>query len=958
VTRRTNLLPFAPVGAMLFLLSAPQLPAQTGRARIAQPVDSRRVVTLAHNTHPWARAEFDRGAAPADLPMERMLLVLRRSPEQESALADLLDRQQDAGSPEYHRWLTPAEFGARFGPSDEDIQTVRAWLEAQGFHVEPVTGGRAAIEFSGTAGQVGRAFHTSIHRYAVAGEEHWANASDPQIPEALAPVVAGVATLHNFHARPQSRIAAGALEGHSWQPQTDMSGGGHALSPADYAVIYNINPLYQAGIAGAGTTIAVVGRSNINVQDVQDFRNAFGLPNNPPQVVLNGPDPGIVSQGEEAEALLDVTWSGAVARNATIKLVVSQSTNTADGADLSEMYAIDHNVGDVLTESFGACEASVTAAQAALIASLAQQAAAQGITYLVSAGDSGASGCADPSAASATGPLSVNVLASTAYTTAVGGTEFNDMAAPSAYWSATNGAGFVSALSYIPETVWNESCAAGQAGCTQANLYAGGGGASAYFSKPSWQSGVAGIPADGKRDIPDVSLTAAGHDPYLLCMGGSCSGTSKSFYGIAGTSASAPSFAGLMALVDQKLHGRQGLANPTLYRLAAAEQWAQCNGSGATGLPAGGCIFNDVTAGNNAVPGGAGYGTASASYQAGAGYDLASGLGSVNAANLVNHWGSTTFSATATTLAISPVSIQAGSPASVSVTVAPKSGSGQPTGSVSLTSSTGGALGTLPLSNGAALGNVVFPAGSYTVTAHYSGDANYAPSDSAPVAVTVAGPVVSLSPVALHFGSQAIGASASQTVTLANTGSAPLTGIVIAAGGANAPDFSQTNNCPASLAAGSKCSITVTFKPAAAGVRSAVLTISDNAAAAPQTVALAGTGAGAPQVTLSAAGLSYGSVAVGAMSPFQTVTLSVTGSAPLSIRSIQLTGANAGDFTGTTNCMMVMQPGTSCTISLAFRPAAAGNRTASLVINDNAGSGVQPVGLSGTGVATTASRMR
>ncbi len=944
---------------LYFLLGVPELPAQAGRARITQPVDTHRVVFLGHNTHPWARAEFDRGAAPADLPMERMLLVLRRSPEQEGELVDLLERQQDAGSPDYHRWLTPDEFGARFGAADEDIRTVREWLEAQGFHVEPVAGGRAAIEFSGTAGQVSRAFHTSIHRYVVAGEDHWANASDPQIPEALAPVVAGVATLHNFHARPQSRFVGSRPDNFTgWRPQTDMAGGGHALSPADYAVIYNLNPLYQGGITGAGTTIAVVGRSNIHVQDVQDFRNTFGLPNHPPQVVLNGSDPGIVSQGEEAEAVLDVTWAGAVARSATVKLVVSQSTNSADGAQLSEIYAIDHNIGDVLTESFGACEASVTAAQAALIASLAEQAAAQGITYLVSSGDSGASGCADPGAASAAGPLSVNVLASSPYTTAVGGTEFNDMAAPAAFWSAANGAGFVSALSYIPEVVWNESCAAGQAGCTQPNLYAGGGGASVYFSKPWWQSGVASIPADGRRDVPDVSLTAAGHDPYLLCMGGSCSGTSKSFYGIAGTSASAPSFAGMMALVDQKSQGRQGLANPTLYRLAAAEQWAQCNGSNSAGLPASGCIFNDVTAGNNSVPGGAGYGTASASYPAGAGYDLASGLGSVNAANLVDHWGSTALAATATTLGISPAAIQSGSPASVTVTVAPKSGSGQPTGSVLLTASTGAAIGMLPLRNGAALGNVLFPAGSYSVTAHYSGDATYAPSDSAPVAVTVAGPVVSLSAAAVNFGSLAIGAAASEAITLVNTGSAPLGGIAITIGGANAGDFSETNNCPASLAAGSRCSINVTFKPAAAGARSAMLTISDNAAAAPQTVALAGTGAGAPQVTLSAVSLSYGSIAMGAMSSYQTVTLSVTGSAPLSIRSIQLTGANAGDFTGTTNCAMTMPAETSCTVWLAFRPAAAGSRIVSLVINDNAGSGLQTVSLSGTGVASTTSRLR
>lgn len=612
---------------------------------IPAAVNQGQPVTLAGNVHRLARPEFDQGAAPQDLPMDRMLLVLKRSPQQDAALAQLLADQQNSASPGYHQWLTPEGFGDQFGLADEDLQRITSWLQSQGFSVDHIAQGRNLIEFSGTAGQVQNTFHTAIHKFVVNGEEHWANVSNPQIPAALLPGVAGITSLHNFLARPQLASKPDRLVGKlvSGSPRPQFgSGGSQALAPADYATIYNINPAYTSGINGAGTVIAIVGRTNINAQDVISFRAVFGLPNKPPVIIVNGRNPGDLGGGEEVEAVLDTSWSGAIAPNAQIDLVVSATTNSTDGVTLSEEYIIDNNLANVMSESFGDCEANYTQSSAATISSLAQQAAAEGITYAVSAGDNGSAGCDDDSESVASGPLSVNILAATPYTTAVGGTQFDDNANPSEYWSSQNSSSRESALSYIPEDVWNSNCF--ESSCGSGSILAGSGGRSTFFSKPYWQSGVAGIPNDGVRDVPDVALTAAGHDPYLLCLDGSCTPDARgdiSFAGVYGTSAAAPSFAGMMALVNQKTGSRQGLANARLYALAASSNLTSCSASNTSTLPSGSCIFHDVTVGTNAVPGERNYNTASETYLAAAGYDLATGLGSVNAANLVNNWSST-----------------------------------------------------------------------------------------------------------------------------------------------------------------------------------------------------------------------------------------------------------------------------------------------------------------------------
>jgi hypothetical protein len=720
------------------------------RPLITRPIDEAQLVRLDGNTHPLAHAEFDLGQASPDLPMQRMLLVLKRSPQQDSALRKLLDDQQDKTSSNYHKWLTPDEFGNRFGNSDQDIQLVMAWLQAHGFQVNRVSRGRSLIEFSGVEAQIEETFHTQIHRYMLAnGEQHSANASDPQIPAALAPAVAGVWTLHNFYKKPQlvvseQKVSARAVLGS--RPQFTSGSGQHALAPADFYKIYNVSPQF-----GGGPSIAIVGRSNINVQDVVWFHywtyDQVPMPN----VVVNGPDPGDLGGAEEIEALLDTTWSGAVAPDAWVTLVVSASTNTTDGVDLSEAYIIDNNFADVMSESFGDCEAHYTSAQAAGIAGLAQQAAAQGITYVVASGDSGAAGCDNPSTqTTATHPASVNVLAATPYNVAVGGTMFNENGHNSTYWSSTtNQTTLGSALSYIPEDAWNQSCSSAQCG-SKANIWAAGGGASGFFTKPSWQTGVAGIPADNARDVPDVSLTAATHDPYLLCVTGSCVPDAQGnihFYAVGGTSASTPAFAGIMAMVGAKTGSRQGQANYVLYRLAAGESLGQCNASNAASPPASTCIFNDVTRGNNAVPGEPGYGTASALYQSGTGYDLATGLGSVNVTNLVNQWNTVTFSPTSTAFSISPTTAVHGSPLNVNGAVKSNSVTGTPTGPVWLVGGNphGNLVGdstvdifTLDAQASFAGVTHILPGGTYQVNAHYAGDGTYGGSDSSPpIQVTI-----------------------------------------------------------------------------------------------------------------------------------------------------------------------------------------------------------------------------
>lgn len=824
--------------------------AQGPAVRITRAVSAGELQTLPRNVHPMARAEFDRGPAPADLPMDRMLMVLSGSAEQQAELEKLLEAQQNPASPQYRQWLTPEQFGARFGPADADIQTVTDWLAQQGFTVNRVSKGKTIIEFSGNAGQVQQAFHTEIHKYVVNGEEHWANASDPQIPVALAPVVAGVATMHNFLKKsmlsgsPQKFDAALDANG---KPQFTSSTGTHALAPGDYWKIYNV----QRPSGYVTSTVAIVGRSNINTTDVTYFENYFLNDLYFPEIVINGPDPGDLGGGEEAEAVLDTSWATATAFGNQIDLVISKTTNTTDGVDLSEEYIIDKNLGTVMSESFGSCEADYTQAQAAFYSSLAQQAAAQGITYVVAAGDSGSSGCDLGSDTSSDGQLSINLLAANPYVTAVGGTEFNENGNDANYWSSTNSsstyANYVSALSYIPEVAWNESCTstAGANPCVSGSspgLWAGGGGASQFYSKPSWQSGVPGIPNDGARDVPDISLTAAGHDPYLLCLDGSCTPNSLgriSFYGYAGTSAATPSFAGFVALLARQSGGRLGNINPLLYATAAKESLGSCNGSNNASLPAPNCIFNDVTVGNNSVPGEPGYGTSSGTYQTSIGYDLATGLGSVNEGNLAT---SLTFPGGTPALTLSTRSlafgnVNLGSSETLQATVTN-------TGTGILSLSQFGLAGAGLEFSYTGCEAVILPGLSCTLSFTFKPNVDgmasgfpvwVANTPSSPFyEMTLTGTGIgtlptspTLSSTTLGFASQKVGArSAAQTITITNSTGQTANTSGISLTGSNPHDFAMGTNCGSTLVSGSSCSIYVIFTPALVGNRTATVSIS------------------------------------------------------------------------------------------------------------------------------------
>src|SRR5712664_1653961 len=509
-------------------------------ARITQAIDEARMVQLKGNVHPLARSEFDQGAVSNATPMKRMLLLVQRSPEQEAALQQLMAEQMSNESPNFHKWLTSQQFGQQFGPADADIQTVTGWLASQGFSEIKVAPGRNVIEFGGNVGQVRNTFRTDIHKFVVNGENRQANLSDPQIPAALTPVVAGIVSLHNFPMK-SMRHTVGAYtrtaDGRIIPELTGSSNQFFAVGPADFAKIYDI----PSSLDGTNANIAIIGFSSIDINDTHAFRAWFGLPVNDPVVVNNGPDPGF--NGEEGEADLDVQWSGAVAPKAQIDYVVSEGTQTSDPIVLSAEYVIDNNSDDVMSLSFGVCEAGLGATTNAFIKLLWEQAAAQGITVTVSAGDNGTAGCDDfNTATAATLGLAVNGIASTPFNIAVGGTDFDDVGTQisGGFWSATNSTDGKkeSALGYIHEVPWNDTCAATATptslatclGAAADNIVAGSGGPSILYAKPSFQSGITpnGITAgDNHRYLPDVSLFASDGFPpsepqsksfYVVCQ--------------------------------------------------------------------------------------------------------------------------------------------------------------------------------------------------------------------------------------------------------------------------------------------------------------------------------------------------------------------------------------------------------------------------------------------------------
>jgi subtilase family serine protease len=746
------------------------------RPVIVQRIDEGKLATLRGNTRPEATTANDRGAIAYDFPMEHMLLQLQRSPEQEQALQQYIADLQNPASPNYHKWLTAQEFGEKFSLAKQDLDAITGWLGSHGLKVNLVYPNGLLIDFSGTAGEVHEAFRTEIHAFEVNGVRHIANATDPQIPAALAPAVTGVVSLHDFMPHPMYKM----------HPAYTLSGGQYqAVVPGDLATIYNINPLFSAGTSGQGQTVVVIEDTDVySTSDWTTFRSTFGLSGYgsgsftqvhpaPPMAATNCGDPGV--NGDDIEAILDAEYASAAAPSAKIELASCTDTTTFGGLiALQNLLNESSTPPSIVSISYGECEAYNGASANAAYKSMFQQAVAEGVSVFVSSGDEGAASC-DADENYARHGIGVSAFASTPYNVAVGGTDFGDSYAGtnSTYWNSSNTSTYESAKSYVPEIPWNDSCAGallasafgysatygssgfcnsssaraygynttasgsgGPSGCATGSATTSGvvSGSCAGYAKPSWQS-LVGNPNDGVRDIPDVSLFAAngvwGHY-YLFCDsdtangGTACTGAPSGWTGAGGTSFASPIMAGIQALVNQRTGSPQGNPNPVYYSLAAAEYGpsgnSSCNSTLGNGA-ASSCVFYDVTHGDMDVnctgtqncyaPSGS-YGVLSTSnsayapaYGTTAGWDFATGIGTLNAANLVNAWPSSgspspSFGLSA---ASNSVTITQGAGGTNTITITPSNGF---TGGVTLSASglpTGvtASFGTNPATNSSVL---------------------------------------------------------------------------------------------------------------------------------------------------------------------------------------------------------------------------------------------------------------
>jgi subtilase family serine protease len=962
------------------LLSNSALPAQevAPAIRIVDRIDESKLVTLKGNTHPAANAKNDRGRVSPDLPMTDLILVLSRSPEQQAAFEKFVASQYDSSSPNFHQWLTPEQIGQNFGPSENDIAAISAWLTSHGFSVDQVPNDHMSIRFSGKASQVESAFHTEIHNLEVKGVAHIGNMSDPQIPAAIAPAVVGVKALHNFFPRPlhhlgqqvtrdsatgkwqrvSGNLQAGSQSGAASRPlareaagATASSGSARAaiaaqpqfgisvtgtnpyleedVSPWDFATIYNVLPLWNAStpIDGTGQTIAIAGTSDIEVgqtggdgnNDIATFRNYFDLPtnhswntpirisgNSQPLTVCSSSTNVLCGQNDLIENTLDVEWSGAVAKNAQIILVSSYPASASDDNLYdSESYIVNNVTARIMNVSYGECELELGTGGNVQYYNLWSTAKSEGIAVFVASGDSGAASC-DAGGDSAQGlpypaedGLSVSGLASTPFNTAVGGTDFNwcsltstTECTPAPYWSSSNTVppggsnASLSAMGYLPEVPWNDTCtnplALGfienffkgvytvtdaESGCNAFVVYAqsiyanqeggilgivdtvgGGGGASGCvvgtpvynsstgettgctastgpgttgtttnpdtgaaqgslatynngWPKPTWQTGVTGIPSDNVRDIPDVSFFASdgflSGSAYLICVTdvAPCSYTSKTeaitALEVGGTSVATPAMAGVMALINQKTGASQGNPNAELYKLASTQTYSSCSAERGNGAPvtSGTCLFNDIDKGTNAMAcdysayvttpspncsliHSTDYVGILSGYSGGTGYDLATGLGSLNVANVVNAWPKTVGSA-ADTVTVAPAqnSINSSNSLGVTVTVASSPvGGATPTGTVTLTASGSSFSATGTLSGSGSFAFTI-PSGTLaiatdTLTASYAGDATYAPA-SGTATVVVNGVILPIPAVTVSPSPASI--NSNQTVTVSGT---------------------------------------------------------------------------------------------------------------------------------------------------------------------------------------------
>jgi hypothetical protein len=992
--RKVGLASFAVfVLAVLFPVSAASAQAEAGqsaRARITQNIDEGERTALRGNTHPEAKVENDRGAAREDLPLEHMLLQLKRSSEQEQGLQQFIDELHTKGSPNFHRWITAQEFGERFGVAKQDLDTITRWLESQGFKVNVIYPSGMVIDFSGTAGQVRRAFQTEIHHLEVKGEKHIANMSDPRIPAALASVVSGVVSLHDFKPHAMHKM-------HKPQTEftfTDILGStNYAMVPADLATIYNLNPLFSAGFSGQGQTIVLIEDTNVfSAGDWSTFRSTFGLSGYTSGSFTqvhpgsNCGNPGVIAPND-AEAILDAEWASAAAPNAAIEMAACADTSTTFGGLIAVQNLI--NAGSppsIMSISYGQCETVNGAVANAAFSAAYQQAVAEGVSVFVAAGDSGAAGC-DNSVAEATHGIAVNAFASTPYNVAVGGTDFSDTfsSTNATYWNSSNTSAFGSAVSYIPEIPWNDSCAGALLtayegysptygstslcndpliGALLETTVAGGGGPSGCatgapstagvvggtcqgWPKPAWQS-IVGNPNDGVRDTPDVSLFAAdglwGHF-YVFCWsdaahgGAACGSDPSAWSGAGGTSFASPIMAGIQALINQKAGGPQGNPNPVYYQLAAGEYGSSgstaCNST--TGA-ASSCIFYDVTQGDmdvdcvgpNCYLADGTVGVLSTSntsfspaYGTTTGWDFATGIGSVNAANLVNNWPASVQTPNFA-LSASPnsLTITQGTSGASTITVTPLNGfsgsvslsaSGLPSGvtaafgtnptnttsTMTLTATSTATTGTVTVTITGASGSLTNPASiSLTVKAAPNFALSASPSSlsvtqgakgTSKITVTPQngfGGGVSLSASGLPSGVTAAfsvnPATTASTLTLTASGTATTGTVTVTIAGTSG---SLTHNATISLTVNAAPNFALTASPSS-------LTIARGTKGT-STVTITPQNGFTGKVTLSASGLPSGVTAGFSTNPAtatSTLTLTASSTAPTTTATVTITG--------------------------------------------------------------------
>ncbi|MGD0892843.1 MAG: choice-of-anchor D domain-containing protein [Terracidiphilus sp.] len=932
-------------------------------SRVLEQVDDSKLVKLAGNVHPLARPEFDKGPVDPNKLLERIVLVLKRSPEQDAALAAFNQRQYDPKSPDFHNWLHADEFGQLYGVSEADIAAVNNWLENHGFEIYNVNKGRTMIQFSGTAAQVQEAFHVEMHRYQVNGEAHIANDRDPSIPEALAPVVTGIASLHDFFGKPQHVVgkyvwldrktgketlvepqpgapekvdpiahpevknAAAALRGGATPQLTYAANGDNYedLTPYDFATIYNILPLWTASspINGSGVTIAISGVSDISQADVTNFRSTFGLPAMTLKTIVNGTDPGADGSGGQLENSLDVEMSGATAPGAQIVLVVSSSTATTGGDMLSDEYIIDNEVAHIMSASYGECELGLGTAGNSAYNTIWQQGATAGISIFESAGDQGSAGCTSSDTA---GPnadkigLQVNGMASSPFVTAVGGTDFTwsfVADGTTTYWNSTNGTQFQTAKGIMPEVPWNSTCtnplldplfgaANPEQLCNGLISYDSG-----FFDGLIVITGGSGGISHCTQPTGTTSST---------CAGGYTKPSWQTGYGSSTTNRDVP---------DVSLFASGGFpstVNGSAILLCDSAGGAACNYTSVAGIEAqqvgGTSASSPLMAGVMALvvqKTDAFQGLANPAFyklyanQKSAGTDCNS--------STVTNGNSCIF-----------YDVTQGTNAQVCFTGDPNC----------VTNTSGDELGIL---SGYAAGTGYDDAtglGTLNVT-------NLVNNWSSVTGTTSA----TLTPTSLTFASTSVGAtSATQSVTLKNTGTTTLSISNVEITGADLTSYKDTSSCSSTLATSSSCTITVSFIPTTTGTLTATLEVVDNAGT--QTVSLTGTGAAAATftVSLSPTSLAFASTEVGSTTAAQVVTVKNTGTGAITLSSETLTGTDASSFVkSATTCGATLAAAATCTVSVEFKPATTGALTASLSIADNATGTPQTVALSGTGTA-------